>query len=148
MLFFCEFFATVTSRTVFNVARTRWEKVVNRKLNFAKSITGMVGRIFALFFGHTKIVNRDKHLNITNELYYREKTDGSIYGGCSVLEIAYNITANCFAYAVRYTANTFVTVADFTYASRQGDRVNCAYNTFGHIVADFGMTVAVTIVAY
>jgi len=50
---------TTASWTVFNVARSWREKVVNREFDFAKGIARVVGRVFAMLFRYAKIVNGD-----------------------------------------------------------------------------------------
>ena len=118
ILFVSFVIGTLTARSVFGAGRSWREKVVKGELDFTKGVAGVVGRAFAGLFGNTKVINGNHHLHVADKLNHCEKSNCGKYGGCAALQIAYNVAANRFAYTVRYTANTFITVSDFADSCR------------------------------
>lgn len=108
----------------------------------------MVGRVVALLFGYAEIVNRNKHLNVSDKLNDSKQAESYINRRTAVLQIGHNIAAYAVAYAFRYTAHIFVAVAYLADARGQRNRVDRLNNAFRHVGASAGMSVAVVIIVH
>ena len=106
----------------------RWEKLIGREFNSAEEVAGVLSRVFTLLFGNAKIINGNKHLNISNELNDAEKTKCNKNGGGAALTFGANLTAKALANAGRNAAAALVAVADFADSCRKGNGVNALNN--------------------
>lgn len=61
-------------------ALSRWEKVVGREIESAEYFAGIISRVAAFLFGYAEIINRNKHLNVSDKLYDGEKSECYKYG--------------------------------------------------------------------
>lgn len=78
---------TAAADIVIGTALSGREEVVSWEFDSLKHVARLVGSIVTLLFGYTEVVYRNKHLNLTDKLYNREKAECYINRGRSALAI-------------------------------------------------------------
>lgn len=96
-----------------------------------------------MLFGYAEVINRNKHLNVSYQLNYREKTESCINRRLSAGKIRNDRSSGTFADRLRDAANIFIAISYFSYPRRKRYRVNALNNAARHIAVSSRCKIAV-----
>ena len=118
------------------------KEVAGGKLDFLEGIAcAFTGRFIAaaLLLRNTEVINRNKHLDIADQLDNGKQADGGIYRFLTVLLIDTDLAAQPVTDAGRHAADMLTAVPDLADPGSQGNGIHGLHHALGQVAGGTGL---------